>query len=370
MAPLLRRLSTDERFESCLCASSQHRELLDQVLELFDLSPDHDLQVMSEGQDLARVTARVLEGVARVIDEEQPDVLLVHGDTSTCSAAALAAFYAHVPVAHVEAGLRSHDLGHPFPEELNRIVADRVASFCYAPTERARRNLLEEGVADSRIEVTGNTGIDALLDTRRRVRGRSASDFATALGPRAARLENREGPLILVTGHRRENFGAGIDGLCSALEAAAHAHSDWLFVYPVHPNPNVRQPVRAALGGLDNVVLIEPLSYEPFVWLMQESHVILTDSGGMQEEAPALGKPVLVTRDTTERPEALEAGTVRLVGTDPSSILAALEELLGDAEHYAAMSRVHSPYGDGHAAERIVDGLARALGESSATSTP
>ena len=361
MAPVVRRLGADARFESRLCATSQHRELLESALAPFHLRPHHDLQIMAPGQELAQVAARVLHGVAEVIRVEQPDVLLVHGDTSTCMAAALAGFFARVPVAHVEAGLRSHDLERPFPEELNRILADRMSAFCFAPTERARRNLLAEGVDDLRIEVTGNTGIDALLDVRRRVLGRPIGDFAGELGFYAALLDEWEGPIVLVTGHRRESFGEGIDGLCSAIRQAAGDHPDWLFVYPVHPNPNVRRPVGAALAGMPNVVLIEPLSYEPFVWLMHKSRLIVTDSGGVQEEAPAIGKPVLVTRDTTERPEAVEAGTVRLVGTDRDAILASLEELLGDAARYESMARAHSPYGDGRAAERIVEGLARGL---------
>jgi UDP-N-acetylglucosamine 2-epimerase (non-hydrolysing) len=360
MAPLVRLLARDARFESRLCVTGQHRQMLDQALALFELVPDHDLDVMSAGQDLFDVTARVLLGMRGVLRAERPDVVLVHGDTTSCFAAALAAFYERIEVAHVEAGLRSGDLDAPFPEELNRVVADRVTRWHFAPTELARRNLLAEGRDPSRIAVTGNTVIDALLWTRGRVAGRRATDFAQALGERAAeRIDGWRGRIVLVTGHRRESFGRPFEELCSAIAACARRHQDWLFVYPVHPNPNVQQPARRLLGASSNVLLAPPLEYEPFVWLMDRCDLVLTDSGGVQEEAPALGKPVLVTREVTERPEAIEAGTARLVGTDASRITRALEELLGDPRAYAAMAGASNPYGDGRASERIADVLAR-----------
>jgi UDP-N-acetylglucosamine 2-epimerase (non-hydrolysing) len=289
-------------------------------------------------------------------------MVLVHGDTTTCFAAALAAFYLDVPIGHVEAGLRTHDLRAPFPEEANRVLADVLATEYFAPTERARVNLLRERVDDARIHVTGNTVIDALLMVRERVRGRSAASWGSSFGPELTTLlDHWKGRLVLVTGHRRESFGAGFDELCGAIRDAANAHADWLFVYPVHLNPNVQRPVRAILGDIANVVLTQPLDYEPFVWLMDRSDLILTDSGGIQEEGPALGKPVLVMRDVTERPEALEAGTVRLVGTRRERILGSLEELLGDPASYRAMACATNPFGDGHASERIAEVLARVV---------
>lgn len=367
MAPVVQRLARDGRFEAQVCVTAQHREMLDQALALFDIRPEHDLGVMAPGQDLFDVTSKVLLGLRDVLRRARPHVVLVHGDTTTCMAASLAAFYEDVPVAHVEAGLRSGDLRRPFPEELNRVVADRIARWHFAPTARARDNLLAEGLDGRSIAVTGNTVIDALLAVRERVAERAARHFEPALGAElAALLDHWRGKVVLVTGHRRESFGAPFQELCGAIRDCARRHADWLFVYPVHLNPNVQRPARTLLGSTANVVLAAPLEYEPFVWLMQRCDVVLTDSGGVQEEAPALGKPVLVLRDVTERPEALEAGTARLVGTNAQRIAAALEQLLGDPQAYQRMARARSPYGDGRAAERIVDALARALSEAGA----
>ena len=362
MAPVVLRLARDARFEARVCVTGQHREMLDRALALFGVRPDHDLDLMEPGQDLFDVTARTLLGLRAVLQAGRPDVVLVHGDTTSCLAASLAAFYARVPIAHVEAGLRSGDPAQPFPEELNRVLADRCARWRFAPTERARRNLLEEGCDERSVIVTGNTVIDALLWVRRRTEGRGASAYAGALGTElAARLDGWRGRLVLVTGHRRESFGDGFVQICMALRELSQRHPDVAFIYPVHLNPNVQRPVRALLGSLPNVALAAPLDYEPFVWLMERCEVVLTDSGGLQEEAPALGKPVLVMRDVTERQEALEAGAARLVGTDAGRITSALEELLGDERAYARMARARNPYGDGRAAERIVEALARAV---------
>lgn len=363
MAPLVLALKDDPRFETRVCVTAQHREMLDSVLRTFEITPDHDLSVMTAGQDLFDVSARVLLGMRGVLREEAPDLVLVHGDTTTCFAASLAAFYARVPVGHVEAGLRSFDLDLPFPEEMNRRFTDLVAAIAFAPTASARENLLAEGVEPSRIHVTGNTGIDALRIVEQRTSERSAWHYATDFGPLLTPLLHEwPGHVVLVTGHRRESFGRGIDELCAGLRASALAHPDWLFVYPMHPNPNVTAPVRERLGDVANVFLCEPLEYEPFTWLMKRSSVIVTDSGGIQEEAPSLGKPVLVTRDVTERPEALESGTVRLVGCDAGRIAAGLAEILGDEAELERVSRAHDPYGDGHACERIVEACARTLG--------
>ena len=355
MAPLVRRLARQSGIEARVCVTAQHREMLDQVLELFEIEAHHDLAVMAPGQDLSDVTSRVLLGMRDVLAAEAPDLVLVHGDTTTCMAAGLAAFYAGVPVGHVEAGLRSGDLTRPFPEELNRVLMDSFAELCFPPTELAATAL--QGAPASVVEVTGNTVIDALLDVRASVAGRTPGDWREVLGDALVTALDGEVPgrrVVLVTGHRRESFGRGFEDLCSALCATAEAHPAWTFVYPVHRNPNVQGPVRAKLGGLANVHLIDPLEYAPFVWLMDRADLILTDSGGIQEEAPSLGVPVLVTREVTERPEAVAAGTVRLVGTDPERIRSGIEEILGDEQLRAAMGRAHNPYGDGRASERIV----------------
>jgi UDP-N-acetylglucosamine 2-epimerase (hydrolysing) len=356
MAPVVQALRADPRCESRVCVTAQHREMLDQVLELFEIEPDFDLNIMRSGQSLAGITARILDGINGVFDTMAPDVVLVHGDTTTTLAASLAAFYRRIAVGHVEAGLRTGDLYSPWPEEMNRRVTDSVATWFYAPTEQAQHRLLAEGAAAERVVLTGNTVIDALL----RVVAKLDSDVA--LKHRVAARYPFLDPakrLILVTGHRRESFGAPFESFCSALRQLALTRPDIQVVYPVHLNPQVQAPVRAALAGLGNVFLIEPQEYLPFVYLMSRSTLIVTDSGGIQEEAPALGKPVLVTRDTTERPEAIAAGTARLVGTDAQTILAAACELLDDPVAYARMAHAHNPYGDGRASQRIVETLLR-----------
>jgi UDP-N-acetylglucosamine 2-epimerase (non-hydrolysing) len=349
---VIKQLDAAPGIVSVVCATAQHRQMLDQVLTLFDIAPDYDLNLMRPGQELGEITARVLTEIKPVIDGAKPDVLLVQGDTTTCLAAAIAAFYAGVPVGHVEAGLRTGDIASPFPEEGNRVLVSRLARLHFAPTERSRDNLLAEGIPADRIFVTGNTVIDALLS----VRTKATSEAGAGKLDSALRRDWMAGTRrVLVTGHRRESFGDGFVSLCSAIRDLAERHSDWRFIYPVHLNPNVREPVGRILGGLSNVALIEPLEYLPFVWLMDTTDVILTDSGGIQEEGPSLGKPVLVMRSVTERPEAVEAGTVMLVGTDKAKIVGGVESVLLDNALYARMARAHNPYGDGHAAARIVD---------------
>lgn len=349
MAPLLVALNNDRRFQSRLCVTAQHRDMLDQVLDLFAIRPDHDLDLMKPGQDLTALTRAILGGLRPVLDAERPDIVLVHGDTTTTMAASMAAFYAGIPVAHVEAGLRTGNLAAPFPEEFNRRVAGLVSGLHFAPTERARANLLAEGVGADRIHVTGNTVIDALLQTVAKIDANPALQAQLA----AELPIDPDRRTILVTGHRRENFGSGLAAICDALETLA-ARDDVSIVYPVHPNPKVVEPVTRRIGNRANIHLIAPLPYVHFVELMRRSSIILTDSGGIQEEAPALGKPVLVMRDETERPEAVEAGTVKLVGTDAARIVGATEQLLDDPTAYAAMARATNPYGDGQACNRIV----------------
>ena len=356
MAPVLRALAAAEGVESLLCVTAQHRGMLDQVLDVFGLAPDFDLDIMTPGQDLTAITTAVLERLGPVIEQTAPDRMLVHGDTTTTFAASLAAFYRHVPVGHVEAGLRTGDASRPWPEEMNRRLTDTICDLHFAPTKSARDNLLAEGLDAAGIEVTGNTVVDALLQMRDRLaKDAGLRDAAEAEAP----VLDPSRKLILVTGHRRENFGDGMKRICDALARLA-SRDDVEIVYPVHLNPNVQGPVNERLKGAGRVHLIDPVSYVGFVRLMDASHFIITDSGGIQEEAPSLGKPVLVMRDVTERPEAVEAGTVRLVGTDDDKIVAESERLLDDAEAYAAMARAHNPYGDGQAAERIV---ARILAE-------
>jgi UDP-N-acetylglucosamine 2-epimerase (non-hydrolysing) len=358
MAPVVARLSAQpDRFDVRVCVTAQHREMLDAVLALFRILPDHDLDLMKPGQDLFDVTAGVLSGMKPVLDAERPGIVLVHGDTTTTMAAALAAYYRRIPVGHVEAGLRTGDKYAPFPEEINRKVAGAVADLHFAPTEAARANLLREGVPAAAIEVTGNTVVDALLD----VAGRIDAD-----GALRARLDAQfpfldpARRLVLVTGHRRENFGEGFENICRALAELAAKYDDVQVLYPVHLNPNVQEPVNRILGsGAGNVHLVPPADYLPFVRLMMRAHLIVTDSGGVQEEAPSLGKPVLVMREVTERPEAVAAGTVRLVGTDREAIVREASRLLDDPAAYEAMSRAHNPYGDGRAAERIAARLER-----------
>lgn len=348
MAPVVKELCRrPNEFETKVCVTGQHREMLDQMLEVFDIHPDYDLNIMQPGQDLYDVSARILLGMRDVLAQEQPDLVLVHGDTSTSTFAALAAFYQHIPVGHVEAGLRTGNIYSPWPEEMNRQLNGRLCTWHFAPTETARQNLLREHVDDAHIVVTGNTVIDAL-------------HWVVASGkakvPQFGRDERRR--MVLITGHRRENFGDGMRNICQAINALAEQFKDVDFVYPIHLNPNIRRPVQEIIdGSRNNVYLLEPLSYLEFVAMMQQCTLILTDSGGIQEEAPAFGKPVLVMRDTTERPEAIEAGTARLVGTDRSTIEQHVARLLTDTEAYRAMSHAENPFGDGHAARRIVDFL-------------
>lgn len=351
MAPVVKALSDASGIEGLVCVTAQHRHMLDQVLDLFEITPDADLDIMRPNQDLAHITTAVLEGVGNVLDDLKPDRILVHGDTTTTFAAALAAYYRKIPVGHVEAGLRTGDIYAPFPEEMNRRLADVITDMYFAPTEGARDNLLREGAPAERIFVTGNTVIDSLLHitSKLEVDEKLRNDLDAGhpfLDPGQK--------LILVTGHRRENFGDGFENICHALAALGN-RDDVQVVYPVHLNPNVREPVMRILGNHDNVHLIEPAEYLPFIRLMQQSHIVITDSGGIQEEAPSLGKPVLVMRDVTERPEAVDAGTVKLVGTNQETIIAECTRLLDDDAAYETMSRSHNPYGDGHAANRIVE---------------
>lgn len=353
MAPLVKALQATPGLQTAVCVTAQHRQMLDQVLSLFDITPEYDLNIMKPGQDLQDITCAILTGLKPVLAEFQPDLMLVHGDTTTTLAASLAAYYARIKVGHVEAGLRTGDKYAPFPEEVNRKLTGAIADLHFAPTPVAQANLLREGVAAASIHVTGNTVIDALLSVADRLKTDAA--LTASLDERFAFLD-RAKRLVLVTGHRRENFGAGFENICNALADIAAEVGDVEILYPVHLNPNVRKPVNDILAarGLANVHLIEPVDYLPFVYLMARSHLIITDSGGVQEEAPSLGKPVLVMRDTTERPEAVDAGTVRLVGTDRAVIVAAATELLTDESAYIHMSRAHNPYGDGKAVERIV----------------
>ncbi|MCZ4059639.1 UDP-N-acetylglucosamine 2-epimerase (non-hydrolyzing) [Pantoea sp. LMR881] len=354
MAPLVKALAQDPAFESRLCVTAQHREMLDQVLRLFQLQPDYDLNIMRPEQGLTEITCRILQGMKTVLLDFKPDVVLVHGDTTTTLAASLAAFYQQVPVGHIEAGLRTGDLASPWPEEANRKLTGHLASLHFTPTSRSRQNLLQENLSDNRIFVTGNTVIDALLWVRDRVL--DDADLNAQLAARYPFLDTSK-KLVLVTGHRRESFGDGFERICSALAQIARQHPDAQIVYPVHLNPNVSEPVNRILSGIENIVLIEPQEYLPFVWLMNRAWLILTDSGGIQEEAPSLGKPVLVMRDTTERPEAVEAGTVKLVGTDVTKIVAEVSRLLTDEAAWQIMSRAHNPYGDGKACGRILQAL-------------
>ena len=358
IAPLYLELKQSTDLDVRVCVTAQHRQMLDQVLDVFGIVPDIDLDLMRPGQTLTGITTAVLTGVGEVLAAERPDVILVHGDTTTSMATALAAFYAGIPIGHVEAGLRTHDLRAPFPEELNRQLTGRLADWHFAPTERSRANLLAETVPDTRITVTGNTVIDALMWVVDRIdrdddRRRTLTDRIDALLPFAW----QENPYVVVTGHRRENFGDGFVQICEAIRELALAHPAMRFVYPVHFNPNVRGPVGDLLSAIPNVHLVEPLDYEPFVHLLKHCHLVLTDSGGIQEEAPSLGKPVLVMRETTERPEAVDAGTVVLVGASRARIVAGVTALIEDEELYARMSRSHNPYGDGMASRRIVDVL-------------
>ena len=353
MAPVVRALKKE--FNIDVCVTAQHREMLDQVLALFKIVPDYDLNIMKPGQDLFYVTSNVLLGMKDVLLKVNPDVVLVHGDTTTSMATSLASFYLQIPVGHVEAGLRTHDIYSPFPEEVNRQVTGRMTSYHFAPTELARQNLLAENVADEKIIVTGNTVIDALLSVVEKARKVSFSDDLISQLPFIK--EDSLSRIILVTGHRRENFGDGFEEICQAIHDLANMHPDVQVIYPVHLNPNVRKPVNRILTGINNIHLIEPQDYLPFVKLMDMSYLILTDSGGIQEEAPSLGKPVLVMRDTTERSEAVDAGTVKLVGANRDRIVEAVSHLLTDENSYNVMARAHNPYGDGCASEKILQKL-------------
>ena len=363
MCPLVKEFQKyPDDFETLVCVTGQHREMLDQVLHIFDVEPDYDLNIMKQGQDLYDITARVLTGMRDVLDEVKPDVVLVHGDTTTSTAAALAAFYRQIPVGHVEAGLRTHNIYSPWPEEMNRQITGRIATYDFSPTPLSRQNLLDEGVDTERIIVTGNTVIDALHMVVARIK-----DDATLQTQLVEQLLDagydisRNRRLVLITGHRRENFGEGFLNICRAIRDLAKRYQDVDFVYPMHLNPNVRKPIHEIFGerleDLGNLFFIEPLEYLDFVFLMEKSTLVLTDSGGIQEEAPGLGKPVLVMRDTTERPEALDAGTVKLVGTDYDKIVSEVSQLLDDSAAYDAMSHAVNPYGDGHACVRIVKKL-------------
>ena len=349
MAPVVRTLSEAGQWEVKVCVTAQHRQMLDQVLTLFDIVPDFDLDLMKPKQDLTDITCSALTGMRNVFSQWTPDLVLVHGDTTTALATSLAAFYAKICVAHVEAGLRTNNINSPWPEEMNRRMVGRVAFLHFAPTETARSNLLAEGCPSESIHVTGNTVIDALLNVSKRIR--VDATLSHQLRERFAFLQEGK-RLILVTGHRRENFGQGFEDICKALREIAE-RDDVEIVYPVHLNPNVQEPVRRILGDCPRIHLIEPLDYMPFVYLMNRAHILLTDSGGIQEEAPSLGKPVLVMRDTTERPEAVAAGTVKLVGTDPARIVSETTRLLDDQQEYQRMSHTHNPYGDGLASSRI-----------------
>ena len=364
MAPLVKEFQKyPEQFKTIVCVTGQHRQMLDQVLGLFEITPDYDLDIMKQGQDLYDVTSRVLVGLRDVLKEAQPDVVLVHGDTTTSTASALAAFYQQIPVGHVEAGLRTHNIYSPWPEEMNRQITGRIAAYNFAPTPLSKSNLLREAVDEKSITVTGNTVIDALYWVVNKIKeDKSLSDelkgILSTSGYDVERLSGGK-KLVLITGHRRENFGDGFISMCTAIKDLTQKYSDVDFVYPMHLNPNVRKPIHEVFGedlsNLGNMFFIEPLEYLSFVYLMEKSTVVLTDSGGIQEEAPGLGKPVLVMRDTTERPEALEAGTVKLVGTSYDKIVDEVSALLDNQEYYDAMSKAVNPYGDGKGCERIVN---------------
>lgn len=362
MAPLVKEFQKyPDHFQTVVCVTGQHREMLDQVLHIFDITPDYDLNIMKQGQDLYDVTARVLVGLRDVLKEVRPDVVFVHGDTTTSTASALASFYQQIPVGHVEAGLRTHNIYSPWPEEMNRLITGRIATYHFAPTALSKRNLLAEGVDENAIMVTGNTVIDALYMIIDKIKNdkqlsEELESVLRSLGYDVNRLLNKK-KMVLITGHRRENFGDGFISMCEAIKALTVKYPEVDFVYPMHLNPNVRKPIHEVFGEdlsiLDNMFFIEPLEYLSFVYLMEKSTIVLTDSGGIQEEAPGLGKPVLVMRDTTERPEALEAGTVKLVGTNYDKILSEVSTLLDDQEYFDKMSKAVNPYGDGKACGRI-----------------
>jgi UDP-N-acetylglucosamine 2-epimerase (non-hydrolysing) len=351
MAPLVKTFRQHTKLlDVRVCVTAQHREMLDQVLSFFEITPDYDLNLMRPGQNLFQLTADVIVELKPILEEFRPDTVFVHGDTTTSSAAALAAFYAGAKVAHVEAGLRTYNKYAPFPEEMNRQITSRITDYHFAPTETAKQNLLQEGINENSITVTGNTVIDALLWAQEKLKNYDDGEIQELKS-----IVDSTKKLILVTGHRRENFGEGFLNICKAIKQVAETHSDIQIIYPVHLNPNVQRPVYELLSGLPNIKLISPLAYPAFVWLMSKSYLILTDSGGVQEEAPSLGKPVLVMRETTERPEALIAGTVKMVGTDTEKIVASITELLNNNSFYQQMSQAHNPYGDGSTCINIVE---------------
>lgn len=360
MAPLIHAFKANPHFETIVCVTAQHRQMLDQVLNIFEITPDIDLNLMKAGQDLYDVTSAVLLGMRDVLKAQKPDAVLVHGDTTTAYATAMAAFYAGIPVGHVEAGLRTHDIHSPFPEEFNRQVVTKVSHWHFAPTESSKQNLLAEHVPAKDITVTGNTVIDALFWVLKRIDSNPTkqNQISTFLTDRLP-FNWKEQRFVLITGHRRENFGAGFLAICEAIKQLAIKYPNVHFVYPVHLNPNVQKPVFELINGIKNIHLIDPLEYEPFVYLLKHSYLVLTDSGGIQEEAPSLGKPVLVMREVTERPEAVEAGTVQLVGADTSKIVANVSKLLDDMQSYQKMSKAHNPYGDGLASNKIVEAFAQ-----------
>lgn len=354
MAPLVHQLTNDERFDARVCVTAQHREMLDQVLGLFDITPEYDLNIMKAGQTLNDITARILTKLKPILQDFKPDVVLVHGDTATTFAASLAAYYEQIKVGHVEAGLRTGNIYSPWPEEVNRKLTGVLTKYHFAPTENSKQNLFQENYSEANIFVTGNTVIDALLMVKEKIK--TNNKLKEQLATQFNFLDETK-KLILVTGHRRESFGDGFERICEALVITAKTNPDVQILYPMHLNPNVREPVNRILGGIENIILIEPQEYMPFIYLMMRSHIILTDSGGIQEEAPSLGKPVLVMRDTTERPEAVAAGTVKLVGTNVDKIVSGLSVLLNDLDAYTEMSFAHNPYGDGQACQRILDEL-------------
>lgn len=354
MAPLVKAFQKEKEFETRVCITAQHREMLDQVLDFFDIMPNYDLDLMRPDQNLYNLTATIIESMRQVLEDFKPDYVYVHGDTTTTMAAALSAFYSGAKVCHVEAGLRTFNKRNPFPEEMNRSIAGRIADYHFAPTEVSKENLIKENIPEKHIVVTGNTVIDALLYSVNKLKSNNYTDTEIEKLKESIDFSNK---IILITGHRRENHGQGFIDICKALKQIAKNHPETLLVYPVHLNPNVQKPVYDMLGNIANIKLIDPLSYPAFVWLMEKSYLIITDSGGIQEEAPSLGKPVLVMRNTTERPEAVEAGTVILLGTNTQKIVSETGRLLKDKTHYKTMARSHNPYGDGKACERIVEFL-------------
>lgn len=356
MCPLVKEFQKhSDQFEICVCVTGQHRQMLDQVLEVFKVKPDYDLNIMASNQDLYDITSKVLLGLRGILKSFKPDIVCVHGDTTTSMAASLAAYYMQIKVAHIEAGLRTYNIYSPWPEEMNRQLTDRISDYCFAPTENSKNNLLQEHIASEKIYVTGNTVIDALLMAIDIIKNSTILQTQIKYDLRGKGYEIKsEKKSILVTGHRRENFGEGFLHICKALREIAITHPELDIVYPVHLNPNVQKPVYKLLNGIENVYLIQPLDYLPFIYMMQHSYLILTDSGGIQEEGPSLGKPVLVMRNTTERPEAVEAGTVKLVGSDSETVVKNVNILLNDKVIYNKMSKAHNPYGDGKACERIL----------------